>query len=245
MWTQSNLPPIWKYFKFTKDIDAQRTQLLKLIKEWARQHDVQINLGIYLDKSTMEDIVWMEFCPGTPTAYLATAKQGISVLICLLRRGNETAVIQSKEQAIQCLVYVSDRGCGCNDLKEPSSSACTWAVGRHNCLLRKSNGLSWSLMSETRMVDGPSSTWAVFNLKLGPGNLILIGMREFCLDMSGIVNDFEVTKTNHKLCLFIECKNHKDSNEREILEGHKWCNPHFDRHSKIVHEIRKLNWSRI
>jgi hypothetical protein len=33
------------------------------MKGWARQHDVQINQGIYFDKSTMEDIVCMEFCP--------------------------------------------------------------------------------------------------------------------------------------------------------------------------------------
>jgi hypothetical protein len=43
----------------------------------------------------------MEFCPGTPTAYLATAEQGISILICRLRTGNEMANIQSREQALR------------------------------------------------------------------------------------------------------------------------------------------------
>jgi hypothetical protein len=119
------------------------------------------------------------------------------------------------------------------------------ALGRRNCLHRKPNGLSWSLVSETRMVDGPSYTCAVFNLKLGKDKLLLIGARIFYLDVAGIVDDFEDTKTNHELCLFIEGKNHKDSNECKILEGHKLCNPDFDRHSKFFHEIRKLNWSRI
>jgi len=49
----------------------------------------------------MDDIVRMEFCPGTPTAYLSTAEQGISILICCPRSGNETADIRSKEQAIK------------------------------------------------------------------------------------------------------------------------------------------------
>jgi hypothetical protein len=99
----------------------------------------------------------------------------------------------------------------------------------------KSNGLSWSLMSETGTVDGPSSIRIVFNLKMWLGNLILTGTREFHFDVAGIVNDFEVTKTNHKLCLFTECKNHTDLNERKILEGHKLCHPAFDKHLKFFH----------
>jgi hypothetical protein len=101
MRTNANLPVIWEYFKSTKDVDAQRTQLQSAMKEWARQHDVQINRGVYFDKATMDEIVRMEFCPGTPTAYLATAEQGISILVCRPRAGNETADIRSREQAVQ------------------------------------------------------------------------------------------------------------------------------------------------
>ena len=94
------------------------------------------------------------------------------------------------------------------------------------------------------LVDGPSYTYAVFNLKLGLGKLLLIGTREFYLEAARIVDGFEVTKTNHRLlCLFVERKKHKDSNEREILEGHKLHNPDFDRNLKLVHKIRKLNRS--
>jgi hypothetical protein len=96
----SSLPLIWEYFKTTEDVDAQQTQLMESMREWAKQHDVQINRGLYFDKSTMDDIVRLEFCPGTPTAYLSTAKQGISMLICHPYTGNETANIWSKEQAI-------------------------------------------------------------------------------------------------------------------------------------------------
>jgi hypothetical protein len=61
-----NLPPIWEYFKSTKDVDAQWIQLMESMKDWAKKHDVQINRGIYFDKATMDDdIVRLECCPGT------------------------------------------------------------------------------------------------------------------------------------------------------------------------------------
>lgn len=98
---EAHLQPIWEYFRSTKDVDAQRTKLLQEMRAWARSHDVQINRSLYFDKSTMDDIVKLEFCPGTPTAYLSTAEQGISILICRPRTGNETADIRSREQAVK------------------------------------------------------------------------------------------------------------------------------------------------
>ena len=97
--TNAGLPEIWDYFKSTKEVDAQRTQVVEDMKKWASKNEVQMNRGIYFDKTTMDDIVKMEFCPGTPAAYLNTAEQGISILICRPRTGNETADIRSKEQA--------------------------------------------------------------------------------------------------------------------------------------------------
>jgi hypothetical protein len=97
----SGLPTIWEYFRSTKEVNAQCTQLVEEMQMWTKQNDVQINLGINFDKTTMDDIVKMEFCPGTPTAYLNTAEQGMSLLICRPRTGNETADIRSKEHAMQ------------------------------------------------------------------------------------------------------------------------------------------------
>jgi hypothetical protein len=97
----SNLPTIWEYFQTTKEVDAQRTQLVEEMYAWAKQDEVQVNRSIYFDKSTMEDITRMEFCPGTPMAYLDTAEQGMSLLICRSQTGNETADIRSKEQAMK------------------------------------------------------------------------------------------------------------------------------------------------
>ena len=98
---ESGLPPIWEYFRSTKEVDAQRTQLVEAMQSWAKDQDVQLNRGVYFDKTTMDDIVKLEFCPGTPTAYLNTAEQGMSLLICRPRTGNETADIRSKEHAMQ------------------------------------------------------------------------------------------------------------------------------------------------
>jgi hypothetical protein len=70
---------------------------------WAKQNDVHFDLGINFDKTTMDDIIKMEFCLGTPTAYLNTAEQGMSLLICRPRTGNETADIRLKEHAMQLM----------------------------------------------------------------------------------------------------------------------------------------------
>jgi hypothetical protein len=67
---------------------------------WARSHDVQLNRSVYFAKATMDDIAKMEFGLGTPTAYLNTAEQGISILTCRPRLGNEAADLRSREQAV-------------------------------------------------------------------------------------------------------------------------------------------------
>ena len=82
-------------------MDAQRTQLMEDMHAWAKRHDVQLIRGVYFDKTTMDDIVKLEFCPGTPTAYLNTAEQGMSLLVCPPRTGNKTADIRTKEHAMK------------------------------------------------------------------------------------------------------------------------------------------------
>jgi hypothetical protein len=76
----SGLLSIWEYFRSTKEVDAQRTQLVEEMQTWAKQNNVKLNRGLYFDKTMMDDIVKLEFCPGTPTAYLNTAEQGMLLL---------------------------------------------------------------------------------------------------------------------------------------------------------------------
>jgi hypothetical protein len=75
------------------------------MKRWATANEVQLNRGVYFDKATMDDIVKLDFCPGMPTAYLNTAEQGMSMLICRPRSGNKTADIRSKEQAAKLAAH--------------------------------------------------------------------------------------------------------------------------------------------
>lgn len=101
MQTNYKLPPIWDHFKATKDVDAHRMQWVEEMTAWAKEYDKQINRGLYFDKATMNDIVKLEFCPGTPTAYLNTAKQGMPLLICCSQQETETSNIRSKKQALR------------------------------------------------------------------------------------------------------------------------------------------------
>ena len=82
-------------------MDAQCTQLMEYMHAWAKQHNIQLNRGVYFDKTAMDDIVKSEFCLGTPTTYLNTAEQGMSLLVCRPHTGNETTNIWTKEHAME------------------------------------------------------------------------------------------------------------------------------------------------
>jgi hypothetical protein len=96
--TSAGLPEIWDYFKSTKEVDAQRTQLVEEMKKWVSKNEVPTNRSIYFDKATMDDIVKMDFCPGTLTAYLTTAEQGISIFICRPRTGAKQLTFARKSR---------------------------------------------------------------------------------------------------------------------------------------------------
>jgi hypothetical protein len=48
---------------------------------WARDNEITITRGLYFEKSTMDEIVKLEFNPGAAAAYFATAEKGMSILI--------------------------------------------------------------------------------------------------------------------------------------------------------------------
>lgn len=96
----SDIPPIWDYFRSTKDVDAHRTKLLECMGQWAKENEITITRGLYFEKATMDEITKMEFNPGSATAYFPTAEKGISILIVRPRKGHETAELRSKEHAM-------------------------------------------------------------------------------------------------------------------------------------------------
>ena len=95
-----DIPPIWDYFRSTKDVDAHRTKLLECMGQWARENEIAITRGLYFEKATMDEITKMEFNPGSATAYFPSAEKGISILIVRPRKGQEMAELRSREHAM-------------------------------------------------------------------------------------------------------------------------------------------------
>ena len=62
-------------------MDAHRTKLLEEMGSWAQDNEITITRGLYFKKSTMDEIVKLDFNPGAATAYFAMAEKGMSILI--------------------------------------------------------------------------------------------------------------------------------------------------------------------
>ena len=84
----TKIPAIWPLFQYTKHMDTHRDNIKRKMEDWAlsitptKRIQVQIERGLYLAKSTMQDILAMRFNPGGGTAELATVTQGLSILAC-------------------------------------------------------------------------------------------------------------------------------------------------------------------
>ena len=61
--------------------------------------------------------------------------------------------------------------------------------------------------------------------------------------MVGILDKFEVTKSNCKLCMLMACKNHEALYTRLVLERLKSSKPDFDRLGNDILEIQRLTRS--
>jgi hypothetical protein len=96
-----DIPPIWDYFRTTKEVDAHRTKLLECMCQWAREHEISITRGLYFDKSTMDEITKLDFNPGSATAHFTTAEKGMFILIIRPQTGHETADLRAWEQAMK------------------------------------------------------------------------------------------------------------------------------------------------
>ena len=63
----------------------------------AQRPPVPIDRGLYITNATLKDILALRFNPGNTTAELATAEQGLSILICRPRTSESKAAQQQKE----------------------------------------------------------------------------------------------------------------------------------------------------
>ena len=84
----TKLQPIWPMFQMTKHMDTHRDNIKRKMLDWAlsitstKQEQVQIERGLYIAKTTMQDILALRFNPGGGSAELATVTQGLSILAC-------------------------------------------------------------------------------------------------------------------------------------------------------------------
>ena len=75
-----DIPPIWDYFKRTKDVDANITKLLEEMATWAHANDITLTRGIYFEKATIYEIIKLEFNAGAAIAYLPPREEFLSSL---------------------------------------------------------------------------------------------------------------------------------------------------------------------
>ena len=73
---------------------------MKGMAEYAYDHRISINAGIYLEQETMKSILDLRFNPGEGIAYVQSAAIGLSILCCRSRPNNETEEIEEQELAL-------------------------------------------------------------------------------------------------------------------------------------------------
>jgi hypothetical protein len=92
---------IWTIFaEKKKNVDACRRYLMKGMTDYAYNHRILIDGGIYLEQDTMKAILELHFNPGEGIAYVQSAAKGLSLLCCRSRSNNETEEIKERELAL-------------------------------------------------------------------------------------------------------------------------------------------------
>jgi hypothetical protein len=78
----------------------------------------------------------------------------------------------------------------------------------------------------------------MIELEIELERLQLKGVRDFYNDEVGILDKYEVTKTDHELCMLMACKNNATSYARLILDELKSNSPNFDDLCNSVSKIQ-------
>jgi hypothetical protein len=97
----ADITQIWPLFQYTKHMDAHRENIKRRMTLWARTakpDQVNIDRGLYFPNTVMKDILALRFNPGGPTAEVATAHQGLSILVCRPLNAEGKAALRRKEQ---------------------------------------------------------------------------------------------------------------------------------------------------
>ena len=95
------IPAVWPHFQRSKHIEGHRDHIRRKMLDWARNtkpDQVQIDRGLYIPSPAIKDILALRFNPGGPTAEVATADQGLSILICRPLTAEGKAALRRREQ---------------------------------------------------------------------------------------------------------------------------------------------------
>jgi hypothetical protein len=94
------IPAVWPQFQRSKHIEGHRDHIRRKMLDWARNtkpDQVQIDRGLYISNPAIKDILALRFNPGGPTAEVATADQGLSILICRPLTAEGKAALRRRE----------------------------------------------------------------------------------------------------------------------------------------------------
>ena len=95
------VPQIWPMFQYTKHMDAHRDNIKRKMTDWARHakpDQVNIDRGLYFPNTVLKDILALRFNPGGPTAEVATADLGLSILVCRPLSADGKSALRRREQ---------------------------------------------------------------------------------------------------------------------------------------------------
>lgn len=93
------LSPVWAAWDRTKNINSHATELYKIMKDWARTNNVDIDVSVCFGKATMEDLVAMRFNPSDSVARYRSATKGVTPLACRPKTGERVEIEQEMCQA--------------------------------------------------------------------------------------------------------------------------------------------------
>ena len=86
VWTATEdvlaLQHIWRKLQDTKNTETHQYSVTKAMTQWATMLVLDIYQGVYLVKSTMEDIVGVKMSPTSHVAQFKTVEKGLSLLLC-------------------------------------------------------------------------------------------------------------------------------------------------------------------
>ena len=105
------------------------------------------------------------------------------------------------------------------------------------------NGLALEFVVKAKKANKPSDASAIIEQEVKLDKLQLKSTRDFYIDVVIVMDKYEVTKTDHKLCMLMAWKNIDASYARLILAKLKSSSPDFDRLCNEISETQRLTQS--